>query len=65
MVIRRANADDANAPAVVAAATFPFACPPPTTEAAELDVIATELSQERVDDHLADPEPGHFGCRRR
>lgn len=56
MVIRQANTDDARALAVVAAATFPLACPPQTTDAAKLDFIATELSEDRFGEYLADPD---------
>ncbi|PYE19370.1 ribosomal protein S18 acetylase RimI-like enzyme [Williamsia limnetica] len=56
MLIRQATRDDAHALAVVAAATFPLACPPQTTAAAKADFIATELSRERFDEYLADPE---------
>ncbi len=53
--VRRATAADASALAAVAAATFPLACPPHTTDEAKADFIATVLSEERFTEYLADP----------
>ncbi len=55
LLIRRAVAGDAPALASVAAATFPLACPPHTTDAAKADFIATHLSEARFRGYLADP----------
>lgn len=54
VTIRPAVAGDAAALAAVAAATFPLACPPHTTEEAKAQFIATVLSKERFDEYLAD-----------
>lgn len=54
VTIRRAQADDAAALATVAAATFPLACPPHTTDEAKAQFIATVLSPERFAEYLAD-----------
>ncbi|WP_207842783.1 GNAT family N-acetyltransferase [Williamsia soli] len=56
MLIRQATAEDACALAAVAAATFPLACPPQTTDAAKADFIATELSRSRFEEYLAVPD---------
>jgi GNAT superfamily N-acetyltransferase len=53
--VRRADAGDSEALARVAAATFPLACPPHTTDEAKADFIATHLSRANFDDYLADP----------
>ncbi len=53
--VRPATPADASALALVAAATFPLACPPHTTEEAKAQFIATVLSEERFADYLADP----------
>lgn len=55
-VVRPAVAADAPSLAAVAAATFPLACPPHTTDEAKADFIATHLSEANFDDYLADPE---------
>jgi ribosomal protein S18 acetylase RimI-like enzyme len=55
MSVRRATASDAEALAVLAAVTFPLACPPHTTETAKADFIRTVLSVERFREHLEDP----------
>jgi ribosomal protein S18 acetylase RimI-like enzyme len=54
VTIRRAAARDAEALAAVAAATFPLACPPHTTDEAKAEFIATVLSEERFTDYVAD-----------
>ncbi len=53
--VRPATEADASALAAVAAATFPLACPPHTTDAAITHFIATVLSEERFTEYLADP----------
>ncbi len=55
VTIRRATVEDAAALAAVAAATFPLACPPHTTDEAKAHFIATVLSEERFTEYLADP----------
>jgi len=52
--VRRAAPDDAPLLYVLAAATFALACPPGTTEEAIADFIATQLSEERFAEYLAD-----------
>lgn len=52
--IRRAVPDDAAALAAVAAATFPLACPPHTTEDAKAEFIRSVLSPVRFAEYLAD-----------
>ena len=54
VTIRRAAAGDEAALAAVAAATFPLACPPHTTEEAKEAFIASVLSEERFAAYLAD-----------
>lgn len=54
VTIRPAAAGDASALAAVAAATFPLACPPHTTEEAKAAFIASVLSEERFAAYLAD-----------
>jgi ribosomal protein S18 acetylase RimI-like enzyme len=54
--IRRAGPDDAAALHEVAAATFPLACPPHTTQEAIRDFIATHLSKTSFEGYLADPD---------
>ena len=54
--IRRATPSDAAAIALVAAETFPLACPPSTTRTSIDDFIARHLSVERMREYLADPE---------
>jgi len=54
VTIRPAVAGDAAALAAVAAATFPLACPPHTTEEAKAAFIRTVLSEERFAEYLAD-----------
>lgn len=51
--IRRAVAADAPELARVAAATFPLACPPSTTDEAKADFIATVLSEASFGRYLA------------
>jgi ribosomal protein S18 acetylase RimI-like enzyme len=53
--VRRAVASDSAALAAVAAATFPLACPPHTTDEAKAAFIATHLSPSNFDSYLADP----------
>ncbi|HEY8282614.1 MAG TPA: GNAT family N-acetyltransferase [Leifsonia sp.] len=54
VTIRRAQPSDAAVLAGVAAATFPLACPPHTTEDAQAEFIRTVLSEERFAEYLAD-----------
>jgi diamine N-acetyltransferase len=54
--IRPATADDAELLALVAAETFPLACPPHTTAEAIADFIAANLSVDSFRGYLADPE---------
>lgn len=54
--VRRAGPSDAQALADVAAATFPLACPPHTTEEAKAAFIRTVLSVERFREYLADDD---------
>jgi diamine N-acetyltransferase len=54
--IRPATADDAAVLALVAAETFPLACPPHTTAAAIADFIERHLSVASFEGYLADPE---------
>lgn len=54
VTIRPAVAGDAAALAAVAAATFPLACPPHTTEEAKAAFIATVLSEQRFAEYLSD-----------
>ena len=54
VTIRPASAGDAAALAAVAAATFPLACPPHTTDDAKAAFIASVLSEERFAAYLAD-----------
>ncbi|WP_127792328.1 GNAT family N-acetyltransferase [Agromyces sp. LHK192] len=56
LVIRAAAADDAERIAVLAAATFPLACPPSTTPEAQQAFIAEHLSAERFAAYVGDPE---------
>ena len=56
VTVRPARASDANALAVLAAITFPLACPPHTTEASKRAFIAQHLSRTSFDGYLADPE---------
>lgn len=53
--IRRASAADSAAIAIVAAATFPLACPPRTTDAAKASFIAANLTEASFDGYLGDP----------
>lgn len=55
VTIRPALGGDATAVAAVAAATFPLACPPHTTDEAKAAFIASVLSEERFAGYLADP----------
>ena len=54
VTIRRAVPGDEAAVAAVAAATFPLACPPHTTDAAKEAFIASVLSEQRFAGYLAD-----------
>lgn len=54
--IDRADTDDIDALAAVAAATFPLACPPGSTPEDEAAFIAANLSADRFAEYLADPE---------
>lgn len=54
LVVRPARSEDAAGLARVAAATFPLACPPHTTDAAKVDFIATYLSESSFDGYLID-----------
>jgi len=56
MTIRTAGPDDAGLLAEVAAATFPLACPPGTSDRDIADFIASVLSPERFAGYLADPD---------
>lgn len=58
--IRRAGAGDSPALARLAALTFPLACPPHTTEEAIAQFLAANLSEERFDAYLADPDRALF-----
>jgi diamine N-acetyltransferase len=60
LVVRPAVAADAASLAAVAAATFPLACPPHTTEEAKADFIATHLAEANFDAYLADPDRDLF-----
>ena len=53
--VRRAVASDSGALATLAAATFPLACPPHTTDEAKAAFIAAHLSPTSFDGYLADP----------
>ena len=55
MDVRRAVASDAAALHRLAAATFPLACPPHTTDEAKAAFIAANLTPARFDEYLADP----------
>jgi ribosomal protein S18 acetylase RimI-like enzyme len=59
-VIRPAVPMDAAALAVVAAVTFPLACPPHTTDEAKADFIANHLSKASFDGYLADDDRALF-----
>ncbi|SMH45553.1 L-amino acid N-acyltransferase YncA [Rathayibacter oskolensis] len=54
VTVRRAAASDAGALSILAAATFPLACPPHVTAEAKADFIRTVLSVERFREYLAD-----------
>lgn len=56
VTVRAAQLPDAAALAVVAAVTFPLACPPHTTEESKAHFIATMLSEERFGEYIADVE---------
>ncbi len=56
LTVRPADPADVAALAAVAAATFPLACPPHTTEAAKADFIAKHLTATSFEGYLADPE---------
>ena len=53
--VRPATPADASTLASVAAATFPLACPPHTSDEAKAQFIATVLSEERFTEYLVDP----------
>ena len=55
MHVRRAVASDAAALHRLAAATFPLACPPHTSDEDKAAFIATHLSEAAFDGYLADP----------
>lgn len=56
ITITRASDGDADELAVVAAVTFPLACPP-SADPADIDAaVAASLSRERFAQYLADPE---------
>lgn len=54
-MIRTATAEDAATLAAIAAATFPLACPPHTSQESIQEFIATHLTQASFDGYLADP----------
>lgn len=54
--VREARRDEAEALHVLAALTFPLACPPSTTEAAKAAFIDQHLSHTAFEQHLADPQ---------
>ncbi|WP_431220212.1 GNAT family N-acetyltransferase [Leifsonia xyli] len=54
VTIRPAAAGDETGLAAVAAATFPLACPPHTTDEAKAAFIASVLSEERFAEYFAD-----------
>lgn len=56
VAVRFADATDAATLAAVAAATFPLACPPHTTEQASAEFIAAHLSETSFVGYLADPQ---------
>ncbi|WP_241246338.1 GNAT family N-acetyltransferase [Microbacterium endophyticum] len=58
--MRRALSGDEAALHVLAAATFPLACPPGSTESDQRDFIAEHLSEESFARHLRDPERAIF-----
>ncbi len=60
LVIRPATAADAAALAAVAAATFPLACPPHTTDEAKAEFIARNLAETSFAGYLADPDRALF-----
>lgn len=60
VAIRRAIPMDAAALARVAAATFPLACPPHTTDEAKAEFIAAHLGESSFDGYLSDPERALF-----
>jgi ribosomal protein S18 acetylase RimI-like enzyme len=56
VIARTAGPDDAALLNSLAAATFALACPPGTTDEAIAAFIATNLSEEKFAQYLADPE---------
>jgi tRNA (guanine37-N1)-methyltransferase len=56
VIVRRARPDELPALARLAAATFPLACPPGSTEQDQRAFVAAHLSAERFDEYLADPQ---------
>jgi ribosomal protein S18 acetylase RimI-like enzyme len=60
IVIRAARPADAAALAVVAAATFPLACPPHTTDEAKADFIARNLTETSFAGYLSDARRALF-----
>ncbi|MBA8815462.1 tRNA (guanine37-N1)-methyltransferase [Microbacterium halimionae] len=55
-VMRRALSGDEAALHVLAAATFPLACPPGSTESDQREFIAAHLSEKSFTQHLNDPD---------
>ncbi|MDP9027535.1 MAG: GNAT family N-acetyltransferase [Actinomycetota bacterium] len=60
LIIRPGRSADAAALAAVAAATFPLACPPHTSDEAKADFIAKNLTETSFAGYLADPERALF-----
>ena len=58
--VRRASATDATALAVVAAETFPLACPPDTLPESIATFIAAHLTESRFRTYLGDPDYALF-----
>ncbi len=56
MTVRRAESGEGHLLHELAAATFGLACPPGTTELEIAEHVATHLSAERFESHLADPD---------
>jgi ribosomal protein S18 acetylase RimI-like enzyme len=54
--VRTATADDVEALAVLAARTFPLACPPHTTAQEAADFVSTHLSAAHLARYVADPQ---------
>ena len=60
VAVRAAVPDDAELLALLAAETFPLACPPHTLPAAIADFITTQLSVASFTDYLRDPQRALF-----